>query len=1086
VDGSSTIGIVGAKETRMRHCLRLFRTLLPAAALATSAVALLPARAAALDDLCDPAVTDCRAPLLAYIRAEQVEIDVGMWFMEDARFSAELVRRRQAGVKVRIIFDNRSDEVGHPANQDIVDQLASGGIQMRLRVTPRSIEHWKVMIFHGQNIVYFGSANFSADAFVPETPYVNYVDETIYFTDNTSVVNSFRTKFDDSWLDSTNYVDYANVVHPLTRSYGVFDIDPELNFTPGEDFVARTMRDIDAERTKIDVMMYRIVDDRALTSMIRAQQRGTPIRLIVDPQQYRDITRQGVAFYLDSLYMAGIPMKFTVHQGLNHGKLTLLYGQGLSIFGSSNWTVPSANVQHEENYFTRNTAVFNWFVDFFERRWNNTSPVGVDETGPFTPLPPDKPSYQSPGSGATGVATSGTRLRWIGGPWGQYYDIYFGTSSNPPLFAPNQFLGPSIYKGNQIQSFTLPELKPGTTYYWKIVSKTAALQTRAGNTWSFTTAGSATPLPSGANTVVLWASNVPGSDVHGDWTRSGDSSAAGGAALLNPDRGRAKIAPALASPANYFESHLSAVSGVGYRLWIRMRAQGDSTGNDSVHVQFNDSQTSSGAAWARIGTSSSLEPVLQAGPDGGSPHSWGWTDNGWTTPGAPVYFASSGSHTIRIQQREDGAVVDQIVLSPDRYFLAAPGWREDDTTILASGDGTSSPPATPPSSEGTVVLWPGTTPASQIHGAWQTGSDSGAGGVSIWNPNLGAAKIDPALASPANYFEWTFPADAGRAYHVWIRMRAQSNSVNNDSVYMQFNDAVTNTNQPYARIGTPNAAEFVLQDGSHGTFVRSWGWTDNGWDDLGPHVYFTTSGTHRLRVQQREDGAIIDQIVISPTAYLTAPPGGRYEDATVLQATTGSAPPPPPPPSGETIVLWPTTGAARITGSAWRIGTDSGAGGTSIWNPNAGASKIAPALASPSSYFEMTFTADANTAYHVWIRMRAQSNSFSNDSVHMQFSDAIDGSGAAYARIGTSGSAEFVLQNGSAGPPLHSWGWTDNGWGSLGRHVRFANGGTHTLRVQQREDGAIIDQIVISPDTYLTSAPGARKEDTTVLDRTGG
>jgi hypothetical protein len=40
------------------------------------------------------------------------------------------------------------------------------------------------------------------------------------------------------------------------------------------------------------------------------------------------------------------------------------------------------------------------------------------------------------------------------------------------------------------------------------------------------------------------------------------------------------------------------------------------------------------------------------------------------------------------------------------------------------------------------------------------------------------------------------------------------------------------------------------------------------------------------------------------------------------------------------------------------------------------------------------------------------------------------------------------------------------------------------VRVQQREDGAIVDQIVISPDAYLTSAPGTTRSDTVVLDQT--
>jgi len=73
------------------------------------------------------------------------------------------------------------------------------------------------------------------------------------------------------------------------------------------------------------------------------------------------------------------------------------------------------------------------------------------------------------------------------------------------------------------------------------------------------------------------------------------------------------------------------------------------------------------------------------------------------------------------------------------------------------------------------------------------------------------------------------------------------------------------------------------------------------------------------------------------------------------------------------------------------------------------------------------------------------------------------------------------LQDGSSGPADHGWGWSDNGWGAPGVKIYFATTGTHTIRIQQREDGAIVDQIVLSPGTYLTTAPGPRHDDTTII-----
>jgi hypothetical protein len=51
---------------------------------------------------------------------------------------------------------------------------------------------------------------------------------------------------------------------------------------------------------------------------------------------------------------------------------------------------------------------------------------------------------------------------------------------------------------------------------------------------------------------------------------------------------------------------------------------------------------------------------------------------------------------------------------------------------------------------------------------------------------------------------------------------------------------------------------------------------------MGPLIYFATTGTHRVRVQVREDGLGIDQIVLSSGLYLTKPPGAAKADTTIL------------------------------------------------------------------------------------------------------------------------------------------------------------------------------------------------------------
>ena len=69
------------------------------------------------------------------------------------------------------------------------------------------------------------------------------------------------------------------------------------------------------------------------------------------------------------------------------------------------------------------------------------------------------------------------------------------------------------------------------------------------------------------------------------------------------------------------------------------------------------------------------------------------------------------------------------------------------------------------------------------------------------------------------------------------------------------------------RIGTTSATEYNLEDCS-GCGLSAWGWQDNGWGVgvMGPLVYFATTGPHTIRIQTREDGLAIDQIVLSPEA----------------------------------------------------------------------------------------------------------------------------------------------------------------------------------------------------------------------------
>ena len=439
------------------------------------------------EHLCDTQTEDCRTPILDLIRNETVGIDVEFWFMEDARYVPAIINRFNAGVPVRLLVDSRAN-ASKRLNADILKSFADSGIPMREKFGS-DILHHKVMLFHGQNVVEFSKANYTDTEFVPITPNVNYFDEAVYFTNDDRLINSFRRRFDDNWLDTTLFRNYANVTGPLVRKYPLYPIDPSMNFPPLQDFNLRAISRIDAERTALDVIVFRVTDPRMSDAATRAVSRGVPVRLISEPTEYRNPVRYLAAREIDRLWLGGVQIKMRQHEGLTHEASIVMRSLGEVIFGSSNWTPKaSAGYSDEHNFFyspgLNKPWFYQWFADQFETKWNDT----VNYV-PFQPLPPDTPAYASPANGASGIGSSVT-LNWDGGPWAWSYDIYLGTSPNPPLLVPNTQVG-SAQPGTP-EAFTVSNLQPGTTYYWRIVGKTTAQVSKSGPTFSFVTAGTAT------------------------------------------------------------------------------------------------------------------------------------------------------------------------------------------------------------------------------------------------------------------------------------------------------------------------------------------------------------------------------------------------------------------------------------------------------------------------------------------------------------------------------------------------------------------------------------------------------------------
>ena len=437
-----------------------------------------PSTPASAEELCDPAFQNCLTRLLTFIRNETVRLDFAFNLLEDQTITDAVIERHRAGVPVRVIMEPRRNST-NPLNGTMIERMRAAGVPLRQKTTG-SIFHWKMFIFEGQQTVEFAATNFTADYLRPKVAYRDYHSDPVYFSTDVALLRSFQRKYDDLWVDATNLSDYANVT-TRARAYSLWTVDPTLSFVPQQNFLTRSRPLYDAETQQIDTIMYKITEAGHADGLIRARNRGLPVRLIVEGDMYRNTKNIWQAYHVDRLYAAGVQIKVRAHLGFLHQKTTLLYSQATAIFGSSNWTIESNSGQYEHNYFTRKAWFFTWMRDIYNRKWNNTT--GNTETRNFVPLAPAAPVYVSPANAATGQPTTVT-LKWKPGYWGHRADLYFGTTSPPPLYQANLTTSAG---SSATKSVTVTDLIPGRTYYWYVVSKTMAPRSATGTIRSFGT-----------------------------------------------------------------------------------------------------------------------------------------------------------------------------------------------------------------------------------------------------------------------------------------------------------------------------------------------------------------------------------------------------------------------------------------------------------------------------------------------------------------------------------------------------------------------------------------------------------------------
>lgn len=827
-------------------------------------------QATAQEYLMYPDTQDVRSEIIRKINAENVRIDISAWYLTEHSISLALVNRWRAGIPVRLLGDRVSIFEIDPKTRTEFEYLANAGIPIRLRYNPTSfpyIDHWKCGIFVGQGIVEFGSANWTPFELYPAS-LTNFKDETAMFTDDQALVNAFKTRFDEFWADTTSFLDWPaayqretgivwNGTNPMvidrTRLEPTYPSPPGMVWSQGTELTTAMTNAINAESSAIDFVVYRLSVPNVTDALVNKIRAGVPVRVFVEPTQYRNI--QWPEYWLtgarvDQLWVAGAQIKQRTHSGLTHMKVLITSASALQ--GSSNFT---KNWQRDHNYFipaSGKPALYQSIKGHFQDMWTDTA-----NYGDFYPQAPRAATLSSPGNGFTGVATTPT-LRWDRAPWAVAYDVYLGTSSGAMTFQGR--VNAVLTEDPPLQySYTVSTpLQPATTYYWKVVSRTFATDvdprlTASSATNFFTTSGDPGSGGGGSGPYGGTPVSLPGTIQSENFDEGGQ-----GVAYFDTSAGN--------SGGKYRTTDVDIESttdtGLGYDVgwtgageWLNYTVNVAASGTYDIDVRV----AANGA-----GGTFHLEAngVDKTGPLT-IPNTGGWQR--WVTVTRTGVSLSAGRQVLRLAI--DGAGPTGVI---------------GNFNYIAVRD-SSAPPPPPPPPAPEIVIYAADVPQADIHGNWAAIADAtAAGGIKMASTDFGAATVSTPLAAPADFVDVTFNAVAGTKYRLWLRVNAEVDSKYNDSLYVQFSGAVNSAGTPIYRMGTSQGLN-VNQATCSTCVPAGWGWLNNAYwlGDTG-EIWFSTTGTQTMRIQIREDGVRFDQIVISPSTYLTSAPGPKSNDSTIV------------------------------------------------------------------------------------------------------------------------------------------------------------------------------------------------------------
>ncbi len=424
-----------------------------------------------------------------------------------------------------------------------------------------------------------------------------------------------------------------------------------------------------------------------------------------------------------------------------------------------------------------------------------------------------------------------------------------------------------------------------------------------------------------------------------------DTNASGGQYMHTPN-GTGSDTDGDGDPEIFMRYNLQATAGGTYYIWIR--TYGTGSGSNSFYVGVDNETGPFSYLTATIGE---------------------WQ---WKKLSSSYTFSQNTSHTLDIRVREDGACVDQILLTTDSSY--SPSGTGESTIYLYSS------------------TWVEAEEYSYKVGGFVSVDDTNvSGGQYMHTPN-GTGSDTDGDGDPEIFMRYNLQATAGGTYYIWIRTCGTGSG--SDSFYV----GVDNETGPFSYL-TATIGEWQ-------------------WKKLSSSYTFSQNTSHTLDIRVREDGACVDQILLTTDSSYSP----VEKDSDIFPLCKYS---------------WIEAEDASIIKGAFVSGESSDAfRGQYMTTPDdTGSDTIGSGLAE-TNYLKFKLHASIGGTYYVWLRLTGV-NSDSN-SVFI----SMDG--------GTKTTVDA---------DLNAFEWVE-----LSSTYTFTQGSEHDFVVHLREDGTQIDQIIFTTD----------------------